>query len=162
MSDTLEACIRDRLDIEWLTPSQEAVWEAVQRFDGPPHRVINVYGAEGTGKTFLGWLLERIGHSTYRTWPDKRAPLLPRLTLDDVVPDRATSRDVRPLVDTYHIQQVILLSRTRVDERAMPAFELHVTEDDIQVVRANVYRHLQIILPEEDYRNYKVALASLS
>ncbi len=162
MSDTLEARIRDRLDIKWLTPSQEAVWEAVQRFDGPPHRVINIYGAEGTGKTFLGWLLERTGHSTYRIWPDKRAPLLPRLTLDDIVLDRATSRDVRPLVDAYRIQQVILLSRTRVDERAMPAFELHVTEDDIQVVRANVYRHLQIILPEEDYRNYKVALASLS
>ncbi len=62
MSDTLEARIRDRLDIEWLTPSQKAVWEAVQRFDGPPHRVINIYGAEGTGKTFLGWLLERIAH----------------------------------------------------------------------------------------------------
>ena len=162
MSDTLEACIRDRLDIEWLTPSQKAVWEAVQRFDGPPHRVINIYGAEGTGKTFLGWLLERGDHSTYRIWPDKREPLLARLTLDDIVPDRATSRGVRPLVDAYHIQQVILLSRTRVDERAMPAFELYVTEGDIQVVRANVYRHLQIILPEEDYRNYKVALASLS
>ena len=156
---TLEARIRDRLDVKWLTPSQKAVWEAMQRFGGPPHRVINIYGLEGTGKTFIGWLLERMDLSTYRVWPNVQRPLLPRLTLDDVLPDRTTTRDVRPLVDKYHIQQIILLSRMRVDERAMPTFELCVTEDDLESFRANLYRYLQITLPESDYRNYKAALA---
>ena len=162
MSSTLEARIRDRLDVKWLTPSQKTVWEAVQRFDGPPHRVINIYGAEGTGKTFIGWLLERMNHSSYRIWPDIQKPLLPRLTLDDVLPDRATTRDLRPLVDKYSMQQIILLSRVRVNERAMPTFELHITADDLENFRANLYRHLQIILPEADYRNYKTALEALS
>jgi hypothetical protein len=162
MSNALEARIRDRLDVIWLTPSQKALWEAIQRFAGPPHRVINIYGPEGTGKTFIGWFLERINHSSYRVWPDIQEPLLPRLTLDDVLPDRATARDVRPLVDKYDIQQIILLSRIRVNERAMPTFELRVTEDDFESFRANLYRHLQIILPESDYRNYKAAVETLS
>jgi len=162
MSNALEARIRDRLDVTWLTPSQKVVWEAIQHFNGPPHRVINIYGAEGTGKTFIGWLLERMNHSTYHVWLDVQRPLLPRLTLDDVFPDRMTARDLRPLVDKYGIQQIILLSRMRVNERAMPTFELHVTDDDLESFRANLYRHLQIILPESDYRNYKAALETLS
>ncbi len=162
MSHPLDARIRDRVDLTWLTPSQRTVWEAIQRFDGPPHRVINIYGLEGTGKTFMGWFLERINYSTYQIWPDMRRPLLPRLTLDDVLSDRTTARDIRPLVDKYGIHQIILLSRMRVNERAMPAFELHVTDDDLASFRANLFRHLQRILPDLDYRNYKTALEWLS
>lgn len=161
MSNTLDTRIRDRLDATWLTPSQKAVWEAIRRFDGPPHRVINIYGAEGIGKTFLGWFLERISYSAYHRWPNIGKPLLSRLTLDDIVSDRTTSRDVRPLVDKYGIQQIILLSRTRVNERAMPMFELGITEDDLNAFRANLYRHLQITLPEQNDRNYKAALKRL-
>lgn len=162
MRDTLEARIRDRLTIDWLTPSQKSIWTAIQRFDGPPHRVINIYGAGGTGKTFIGLLMERLSYSTYCVWPDIRKPLLSRLTLDDVVPDRSTTRSLRPLVDKYGIQQIIILSHIRVDEKAMPAFELCVTEEDMESFRANLYRHLQIIVPEEDYRNFKVALEALT
>jgi hypothetical protein len=162
MSNALESRIRDRLDAKWLTPSQKTVWDAIKHFDGQPHRVINIYGTEGTGKTFMGWFLERMNYSTYRVWPDMQKPLLPRLTLDDILPDRTTTRDLRPLVDKYGIKQIILLSRNRVDERAMPTFELRITEDDLESFRANLYRHLQITVPEEDYRNYKVALERLS
>lgn len=162
MSNVLDSRIRDRLDAKWLTPSQKSVWDDIQHFDGQPHRVINIYGAEGTGKTFMGWFLERMNYSTYCVWPDMQKPLLPRLTLDDMLPDRATTRGLRPLVDKYGIQQLILLSRNRVDERAMPTFELRITGDDFESFRANLYRHLQITVPEEDYRNYKVALERVS
>ena len=161
MSDTLAVRIRDRLTIEWLTPSQRTIWEIIQHFGGPPHRVINIYGAEGTGKTFMGWLLERLSYSTYRIWPDTQKPLLPRLTLDDIIPDRFTTRNLRSLIDKYDIQQIILLSRARVDEKAMPAFELGITEEDMEFFRANLYRHLRVLVQEEDYRNFKVALEAL-
>jgi hypothetical protein len=162
VNDTIVIRIHDRLSLDWLTPSQKKVWEALQRFDGAPHRVINIYGSEGTGKTFMGWLLERLSYSTYCVWPNVQKPLLPRLTLDDIIPDRQTTRNIRPLIDKYSIQQIILLSRTRVDERAMPAFELRITEEDIEAFRANLYRYLQIIVPEEDQRNYKEALETLA
>jgi hypothetical protein len=161
MSNTVETRIRDRLDDKWLTPSQKAVWEAIQRFDGPPYRVINIYGTEGTGKTFMGWFLERINYSAYSMRPEMSKPLLSRLTLDNVLSDRITTRELRPLVEKYDLLQIILLTRIRVDERAMPTFELRMTEVDLASFRANLYRHLQLTIPEEDYRNYKIALDRL-
>jgi len=161
MSESLTARIRDRLGVAWLTPSQKQVWENVQRFDGPLHRVINIYGAAGTGKTFLGWLMDRLNYATYSTWEKPSKPLLPRLILDDMAPDRAFTRSFRSLVDQYHIQQLILLSRNRVDELAMPAFELRITEDDMEVFRANLYRYLDIVIPEIDVMNYQIVLDTL-
>lgn len=161
MNESLTARIRDRLGVNWLTPSQKQVWEQIQRFDGPLHRVINVYGAAGTGKTFLGWLMERLNYATYSTWTKPSKPLLPRLVLDDMIPDRSHTRNLRSLVDQYHIQQVILLSRHRVDELAMPAFEVKITEDDMDVFRANLYRHLEIAVPEVDVMNYQTVLDQL-
>lgn len=161
MNDSLTARIRDHLNVNWLTPSQKQVWEQIQRFDGPLHRVINVYGAAGTGKTFLGWLMERLSYATYSTWASPSKPLLPRLILDDMVPDRSQTRSLRSLVDQYHIQQLILLSRQRVNEQAMPAFEVRITEDDMAVFRGNLYRYLAIPAPEVDVMNYQVVLDQL-
>jgi len=87
---------------------------------------------------------------------------LPRLILDDMTPDRSHTRSIRPLVDQYNIRQLILLSRNRVDELAMPAFELAITEDDIQVFRANFYRDLGINIPEVDIMNYQIVLDNLT
>jgi hypothetical protein len=161
MIDSLNVRIRDRLSQDWLTSSQRLVWQAIRSFDGPVHRVINIYGAEGTGKTFLGWLLEREQYSSYAIWSEIPKPVLPRLTLDDAIPDRLETRAMRPLVDKLGIKQIILLSRSRVDEPDMPAFELHVTEDDLERFRANLYRYLSQVLPEGNFRNYKSGLEML-
>lgn len=162
MNDVLAARIRDRLNVNWLTPSQKRVWEDIQHFDGPIHRVVNIYGATGTGKTFLGWLMDRLNYATYSVWTEYPKPLLPRLVLDDTSPERALTRSLRPIVDQHHIQQLILLSQSRVDEQAMPAFELRVTQEDMEMFQANLYRHLEIIIPEVDVLNYKSALAHLA
>ena len=159
--DVLGARIRDRLSLDWLTPSQLAVWEALHRFDGPPHRVISVYGAEGTGKTLVGWLLEREGYSTYGMWSARPQPVLPRLTLDNARSRRDATRELRPLVDQLGIQQIILLSRMRVDEPFLPAFELRVTSEDMEHFKANLFRHLRISLPDGNYHNYTIALTML-
>jgi len=158
MKGVLEARIRDRVSLEWLTPSQQWVWDEVHRFSGPPHHVINIFGAESGGKSFLGWLMEREGHATYGDWAVRPQPLLPRLTLDDAATDRLAARDVRPLVQQLNVIQIILLSRARVDEPGMPAFELRVTEDDFAVFRANLFRHLRVTLPEGACRDFKSAL----
>ena len=156
----IEQRIRDRLSVDWLTPSQRHVWEQLHRFHGPPHRVVNVYGPRGSGKSFLGWLIQREGYATYSKWSDEHHPVHPRLTLDNAPADREASRSVRPLTDTLAIRQIILLSRERVDEPDLPAFGLAVTEDDLDHFRANLYRHLGIIIPEVKpcYRDYREAL----
>jgi hypothetical protein len=159
---TLQQRIRDRLSPEWLTPSERQVWEQLHIFHGPPHRVVNVYGPPGSGKSFLGWLMQRERYATYGTWTGKRRPIHPRLVLDNAPSDRANSRSARPLIDQLGIRQIILLSRQRVDEPDMPAFGLEVTEDDLDHFRANLFRHLHITLPatESSYSNYRDALES--
>jgi hypothetical protein len=157
-----EARIHDRLSPEWLTPSERQVWDQLHRFHGPPHRVVNVYGPPGSGKTFLGWLMHREGYATYCTWTGDRRPIHPRLVLDNAPSDRVSSRSVRPLVDQLGIRQIILLSRQRVDEPDMPAFGLAVTDDDLEHFQANLFRHLRITLPPTESRinDYREALES--
>lgn len=164
MSDlsTFNARLRDRLSLLWLTPSESAVWDQVQQFDAPPHRVINVYGSEGTGKTFLGWVMEREKYASYSSWGQKMAPVLPRLVVDDAPSDKISSREFRPLIDKLGIKQIILLTRARVDERAMPAFELKVEDQDLEHFGANLFRHLHLTMPEGSFRNYKSIVAMLA
>jgi predicted ATPase len=159
--DNLNARIRDRLTPEWLTPSESAIWDLIQRYDGPPHRVINIYGGEGTGKTFLGWFMERQGYASYSLWSEPPQPTLPRLVLDDGIAERDATRNIRPWIDRLGIRQIILMTRFRVDEAAMPAFEIKVTDDDLAVCRANVSRHLRLLVPEETQRNYKTLLNTI-
>lgn len=163
MMSSLSDRIRDRLSVEWLTVSQQGVWEAIHRFDGPPHRVINIYGPEGSGKTFMGWLMEREKYASYALWAQKPIPGLPRLVLDDAPATRAAEREIRPLVDTIQgLQQIIVLTRTRVDEIAVPCFELRVTDNDWEHFRSNLFRHLRLTVSETNLANYSAALESLS
>ena len=155
----LEERIRARLSPEWLTPSQQEVWEDLHRFEGPPHRIVNVYGSPGSGKSFLGWLMERERYATYCLWSQQRQPAHPRLALDNAYTDRQRTRALRPKFDELGVRQVILLSRHRVDEKAMPIFELRVTADDLEYFWATLYRQLGIILPEEEgVRDYATAI----
>lgn len=159
----LNARIRDRLTENWLTPSERAAWTWVKRLDAPPHRVINVYGGEGTGKTFLGWLMERQNYASYSSFGESFAPTLPRLVVDDAPVDRPTTREFQTMVDSLKIKQIILLTRSRVDEPAMPAFDLKVESDDIERFCANLYRYINLTAPEgEIYRNYKSVMIILS
>ena len=53
----------------------------------PPHRIVNVYGSPGSGKSFLGWLMERERYATYCLWSQQRQPAHPRLALDNAYTD---------------------------------------------------------------------------
>jgi len=158
----INARIRDRLARPWLTPSEAAVWDQIQQFDAPPHRVINVYGAEGTGKTFLGWVLEREKYASYSTWGENITLTLPRLVVDDAPSDKTSSREFRPMIERLGIKQIILLTRTRVNERDMPSFELKVDDLDLEHFGANLFRYLHLTMPEGSFRNYKSVVAVLA
>lgn len=159
--DSLNARIRDHLSLDWLTPSERAIWDELHRFDGPPHRIVNVYGAPGSGKTFLGWLMHREGYATYGVWSRQPQPIHARLVLDNAATDQAATRAIRPLVDELGVRQIILLSRRRVDEEAMPKFEIQVTLDDLEHLRGDLYRYLDYVLPDvQSCRSYHEAIAA--
>jgi len=159
---TFNARLKDRLSLPWLTPSEAAVWDQIQQFDAPPHRVINIYGVEGTGKTFLGWVMEREKYASYSIWGETVQPTLPRLVVDDAPSDKSSSREFRPMIESLGVKQIILLTRARVDERALPAFELKVDKQDLEHFGANLFRYLHLTMPEGVFRDYKSLVEKLA
>lgn len=80
-----------RVSLEWRLRRKDWCGRN-HRFCGPPHHVINVYGAEGGGATSLGWLMEREGYATYGDWAVRSQPILPRLTLDNAATESSWQR----------------------------------------------------------------------
>ncbi|NLE45448.1 MAG: hypothetical protein GX620_12065 [Chloroflexi bacterium] len=147
--------LQAKLSESWLTDSQRGVWEQLQRLMGPPYYVVNIYGAEGAGKTFLGQLLERQARAAYATadaipWESWKGR--PLVVLDGYDSSRRAVRSLRSMLQLYGIGQAIILSRQRVKDD-IPCLHLAVTEHDLQIARATLYRELGVLIPDGDHRN---------
>jgi hypothetical protein len=147
--------IRANLSESWLTDSQSIVWTQLQKLMGPPYYVVNIYGAAGTGKTFLGWLLEKQGRAAYAStdsapWQSWQGQ--PLVVLDDHDSSRRAVRSLRAQLQLWGIGQAIVLTRQRAQDD-IPCLHLAVTEWDIQIAKATLYRELEVIIPEGDHRN---------
>jgi hypothetical protein len=147
--------IRANLSESWLTDSQSTVWTQLKKLMGPPYYVVNIYGAAGTGKTFLGWLLEKQRHAAYASaddvpWQSWQGQ--PLVVLDDHDSSRRAVRSLRSQLQLWGIGQAIVLTRQRAQDD-IPCLHLAVTERDVQIAKATLYRELEVIIPEGDHRN---------
>jgi hypothetical protein len=146
--------LKDRLIFEMLTPNQMAARIWLENMDFPPHRVINLYGPKGSGKTFLSYLLQREGYATAFDYGAAYKPVLPRLLIDKAPSDTEATRALRPLAQTLSVKQIILLSRNKVQEPSLPAFEMIINDEDREKVISNLYRHLKLVVEDGHYSNY--------
>lgn len=147
--------IKNELSEEWLTRSQEKVWNQYLKIMEPPYYVINIYGVKGSGKTFLGWLIEKKGIGKFIDeseidWSNYIGT--ERIILDYYNVSRRSLRSLRGKLHNYKIQQAIVLSRERARDD-IPCLELNVTSDDINIVKANLYRELGIVIPDNDFKS---------
>jgi len=144
MSDLLSIVqqLRDRLEIDLLTPHQRAALEWIHHLDFPPNRVINVYGTAGVGKTFLAWMLEREEYASVFDYNTAYKPVYKHLVIDKAPTAREATRELRALPQQLGVDQLILLTRNRVDEPSMPAIELAAENEDRAKVASNLFRHL--------------------
>ena len=147
--------IRSNLTEAWLTDSQREVWLQLNRLLEPPYYVVNIYGAPGTGKTFLGWLLHKQGRALYAdagdlSWSSWKGQ--PLIVLDGHDSNRRAVRALRSQLHLYDIGQVIILTQQKAQDD-IPCLHLAVTDRDIQIVRATLYRELEVMVPEGDHRN---------
>jgi hypothetical protein len=143
----VENRIKALSDTSWLFPSQAAVYQELLPFLGGLHRVVNLYGLQGTGKTFLGRILCKENHAEYVAFPDLLRPADRPLVIDNAPFERTAVRGMRNQMRKFDLQQVILVTRYRVED-AVPAFALSITPDDIRCFRANLFRYLDLRLPE--------------
>jgi hypothetical protein len=147
--------IKVSLTEAWLTNSQRTVWAQLSKLMGPPYYVVNIYGVTGSGKTFLGWLLQKQGLAIYadegeRDWTIWQGQ--PLVVLDGYDSSRRAVRSLQAHLQLSKIGQVIILTRQKAQDD-IPCLHLAVTDRDIQIAKANLYRELDLVVPDGAPRN---------
>jgi len=134
-------------DASWLMPSQSTVYQELLPFLGSLHRVVNLYGPQGVGKTFLMHILCKEKRVDYVASPDLIRSADHPLVVDSAPFERTAVRSMRNQMRRFDLRQVILVTRYRVED-TIPAFALTITADDVCCFRANLFRNLDLHLPE--------------
>jgi hypothetical protein len=115
--DTLNR-IRQRVSVDWLTPSQRAAYERLREqlefLDE-----VNLWGAHGTGKTFIGWVLDRQGLAAYaaRSESVEPASVTRVVVVDNSDWRRRAVRDALHRCREYGYGKVVLISTEPVQEQ---------------------------------------------
>ena len=151
--------IKEQASMKWLTPSQLSVYDKVLSFLMPPFRVINVYGQEGVGKTFLGRILDKQGIAKYITSIGDVNDGEGTYVADNCDYRRGYVRNLRNLIHEKHLERVIILTKYPAED-SIPRLELNLTSDDIQVFKANLFR-IDVKLPSMQSDNLWHLLRSL-
>lgn len=143
----VENQVKSLSDVSWLFPSQTAVRQELLLFLGGLHRIVNFYGLQGVGKTFLAHILCKEGQVDYVSSPDLMRAVTRPLIVDNAPFDRTFVRGMRNQMRRFDLRQVVLVTRYRVED-SVPAFSLSLTPDDVRCFRANLFRHLDLRLPD--------------
>jgi hypothetical protein len=143
----VENKIKALSDTSWFFCSQADVYQELVPFLGGIHRIVNLYGLQGTGKTFLAHILCKEGRAEYIPSPDLICPAGLPLIIDSAPFDRTLVRGMRNQMRRFDLEQVILITRYRVED-SIPALSLKLTQEDIRCFRANLFRYLDLRLPE--------------
>jgi len=143
----VENQIKLRSNLSWLMPSQSAVYNELLPFLDGFHRVINLYGIQGVGKTFLAHILCKEGLADYAPSPDLIRPAEHPLIIDNAPFERTAVRGMRNQMRRHNLRQVILITRYRAED-TIPSFILSTTPDDIRYFRANLFQHLDLRLSD--------------
>lgn len=143
----IENQIKSLSDASWFFPSQTAIYREIIPFLGELHRVINLYGSQGVGKTFLAHVLCKENRTDYVPSSELLRTATKPLIIDNAPFDRTFVRGIRNQMRRFNLPQVILITRYRVED-TVPAFALNLTSDDVLLFRANLFRHFDLRLPD--------------
>lgn len=153
--------VREQCDENWLTDSQLQVYDSL-RTGYSHHRLLNVYGEPGTGKTVLAWVLERSGYARYVHAQGVLPRSVDRLIVDAFPAYRRSARRLVDTMDELEIGHVVIVTDKRVDDD-YPALEVVLTPDDIVRCKANLYQHLGIeFIDESPCANLHHLLSSIT
>lgn len=135
----------NRLKVEartdFLTDSQRAAMEEIHAFWEMPERV-NLIGACGAGKTFLGWTLARIHNASFI--PDSKmlhgsgSRVADSLVVDNVSSDERPLRALLAELQLSEVRSAVLIS-SDANRLGMPVVELELpSPEDIDIVYHNL------------------------
>lgn len=149
--DTLNR-IRQKANLQWLTPSQRHAYELVrERLTFLDEA--NLWGDHGVGKTFLGWMLWKNGLAAYAPRPEdvKPALLLTTVTVDNLGWRRTEVREILRHCRSMGYDKVLLITVEPVQDQ-VSAVKLSLTEEDMDRVASNL-RSIGVIPYTDTPRN---------
>jgi hypothetical protein len=139
--------IKEQCTYEWLTHSQKEIFDRIATGLGA-HKLINIYGDQAIGKTFMGWIFQKTHAFAYAN-DITEIPEYQLVVLDDNNRfSRSETRVLRPLFATKNIQRIILLTRRQIQDD-VPSFHLILDHDDVAQVCNNLYMKLDFRILEE-------------
>jgi len=140
--------LKIKADSKWLTPSQQDIFRLISdHFQ--THKLINIYGKEGSGRTFLAWMLQSHQSWTHvldiEEWPVNCS----KIVIDNYPSDKQAVRKIRSEIIANNSQQAIVIT-TKPAEDDIPQLELRLTQYDVQFVKSNLYQFLDVQIKNED------------
>ena len=144
---SIENDIKFRSDQSWLTPAQSCLFNAVTPFIGGIERVLNIYGPQGGGKTFIAHIFLKQHLAAYVTSLEQICQSSLPLIIDNAPFERTDVRGIRNQMRKFGLQQVVLISRYRAED-SIPSFGLNLEQEDIRFFRATLFRLFDLHLPE--------------
>ena len=127
---------------ELLTPTQRHAWETLCALLRFPQR-INLYGPQGSGKTFVAWALSRATGALHISLPSDLAVALPGpeiFLVDNVSPHEPSFRRILADCNLLGATSVVLISR-QPTLLAMRRIELlQPTKDDMTIAMRTMSR----------------------
>lgn len=143
--------IKAKRTATWLTDSQQAALIALRDILRIPYAV-NLYGAIGVGKTFLGWHLADEFQYAYFPHIDffVKAERLdaPGVVIDNCRSDRQHHRETLKMLGFHSIRHSVLISREPIRD-FIHCVELDLTANDI----ARVHDNLKMVGISRDVQN---------
>lgn len=144
--------IKTKLNKDWLTVSQGKAFSQCKEFLNSHYKLINLYGKEGTGKTFIGWVLNKEKIGKYYSNVNKVEDNQKSIIIDNCDYNRQFARNLRNKLRLKKINHSLLITRYRVEDD-IPAFCLNITEDDINIFKHNLFIYLNMKVSDINEKN---------
>lgn len=155
--------IKQKCDLSWATPSQQEIISLLTSCYSS-HKVINIFGDPGSGKTFLGWLLHKNRFGSYISEPNEIGMPIRnhRVIIDNAPTDRFQARSLRSHLQESNYKQFIFITALPVDDD-MLKLHLHLTKDDKAKFKQNLYLYcgFQLIHDEQRINLNNLLIANL-
>lgn len=138
--------IKDKFDLTWLTPSQRSIYDLItQKFIS--HKIINIYGQPGTGKTFLAWNLEKhYGAIKVSNIDDVENASV--VIIDDYGHKKTDIRALLQEMFFKNIEKIIVITEKKADDDILCLF-LDFTSEDRKVFKNNLWKHFNFDFSNE-------------
>lgn len=143
---TLNNRIKDIFNEDWLTDSQREVYKTVlEKYQ--THKIINIYGDSGTGKTFLGWNIAKAMSASYTSSIEDNE-LKAIVVLDNWSHKKQDVRNILPIMHLNGIKKVILITEKKVKDDVI-SLELLLTESDKVKFKNNLWKNFNLVFEKE-------------